>query len=236
MTTSMKTQLSNSILIGDIFGMILFGLCIDRFGRRIGIILTTLFLVLVSPAASMSETVLTFQGIVIATAAHGTTVQGMFWMMIIGRGVAGVGAGGEYTVCTSQALECADSTPEMQRRRGLLVAVSTNAAIISGFVGSSIVSLIVLTAYGGEASDGVWRICFGIGIFVSIPSPPKCILTCAAPSHDLLLPYAAGRFRPVPEARYSTQHPVQARSEVLLEAVAGLLYRLVLVRRCDIPF
>lgn len=48
MTTGMKTQLSNSILIGDIFGMILFGLCIDRFGRRIGIILTTLFLVLVS--------------------------------------------------------------------------------------------------------------------------------------------------------------------------------------------
>lgn len=48
MTTGMKTQLSNSILIGDIFGMILFGLCIDKFGRRLGIILTTLFLVLVS--------------------------------------------------------------------------------------------------------------------------------------------------------------------------------------------
>lgn len=92
-------------------------------------------------------------------------------MMIIGRGVAGVGAGGEYTVCTSQALECADSTPEMRRHRGKLVAVSTNAAIISGFVGSSITSLVVLTAYGGRASDGVWRVCFGIGIFVSPPCP-----------------------------------------------------------------
>jgi len=51
MTTGMKTQLSNSILIGDIFGMILFGVCIDKFGRRIGIILTTLFLVLVSRSA-----------------------------------------------------------------------------------------------------------------------------------------------------------------------------------------
>jgi len=88
-------------------------------------------------------------------------------MMIIGRGVAGVGAGGEYSVCTSQALECADSNPQLQRRRGMLVAVSTNAAIISGFVGSSIVSLIVLRAYNGQPSDGVWRICFGIGIFVS---------------------------------------------------------------------
>ncbi|KAF6798833.1 hypothetical protein CMUS01_15687 [Colletotrichum musicola] len=153
MTNEVKTRLSNSILIGDIFGMLIFGLCIDKFGRKVGIILTTLFLVL---------------GIVIATAAHGTTVEGMFWMMIIGRGVAGVGAGGEYTVCTSQALECADSTEAMRRRRGMLVAVSTNAAIISGFVGSSIVSLIVIAAYNGEASDGVWRICFGIGIFLPL--------------------------------------------------------------------
>ncbi|GKT55901.1 metabolite transporter [Colletotrichum tofieldiae] len=153
MTNEVKTRLSNSILVGDIFGMLIFGLCIDKFGRRVGIILTTLFLVL---------------GIVIATAAHGTTVEGMFWMMVIGRGVAGVGAGGEYTVCTSQALECADSTESMRRRRGMLVAVSTNAAIISGFVGSSIVSLIVIAAYNGEASDGIWRICFGIGIFLPL--------------------------------------------------------------------
>ncbi|KXH28435.1 hypothetical protein CSAL01_11302 [Colletotrichum salicis] len=123
MTNAVKTRLSNSILIGDIFSMLIFGLCIDKFGRRVGIILTTLFLVL---------------GIVIATAAHGTSIEGMFWMMVIGRGVAGVGA-----VCTSQALECADSTEAMRRKRGMLVTVSTNAAIISGFVGSSIVSLIL---------------------------------------------------------------------------------------------
>jgi MFS family permease len=112
----------------------------------------------------------------------------MFWMMVIGRGIAGVGAGkscaiwyismqanhlstgGEYSVCTTQAVECADSTVAMRKRRGLLVAVSTNVAIISGFVGSSIVSLIVIAAYGGKASDGIWRICFGIGCVVSLPS------------------------------------------------------------------
>ncbi|GKT43489.1 glycerophosphoinositol permease 1 [Colletotrichum spaethianum] len=143
MTTEVKTRLSNSILVGDIFGMLIFGLCIDKFGRKVGIILTTFFLVL---------------GIVIATAAHGNTVEGMFWMMVIGRGVAGVGA----------ALECADSTEAMRKRRGMLVAVSTNAAIISGFVGSSIISLIVIAAYNGEASDGIWRICFGIGIFLPL--------------------------------------------------------------------
>ncbi|KAF5677118.1 glycerophosphoinositol transporter [Fusarium circinatum] len=136
MTAEVKTRLSNSILIGDIFGMLLFGLCIDRFGRRVGIYLTTLFLVL---------------GIIIATAAHGASVEG-----------------GEYTVCTSQAVECADSTEAMRKRRGMLVAVATNAAIISGFVASSIVSLIVIAAYKGVPHDGIWRICFGIGIVLPL--------------------------------------------------------------------
>jgi hypothetical protein len=47
MTSKFKARLSNLILVADVFGMILFGLCIDRFGRRVGIILTTFFLVLV---------------------------------------------------------------------------------------------------------------------------------------------------------------------------------------------
>lgn len=84
--------------------------------------------------------------------------------MIISRGVAGVGAGGEYAVCTAQALESADIGATLQRKRGFLVAISTNLAIISAFTGSSIVILIVLAIYKGKASEGVWRICFGIGI------------------------------------------------------------------------
>jgi MFS family permease len=75
--------------------------------------------------------------------------------------------GGEYAVCTAQALESADSSASLQKRRGFLVTISTNLAIVSGFVGSSIVSLIVIAAYGNKASEGIWRVCFGIGIFVS---------------------------------------------------------------------
>lgn len=96
MTATVKTRLSNSILIGDIFGMLFFGLCIDRFGRRIGIVLTTVFLVFVSANTQLGlvkpQSNIT-QGIVLATAAHGTSVEGMFWMMVIGRGIAGFGAG-----------------------------------------------------------------------------------------------------------------------------------------------
>lgn len=49
----------------------------------------------------------------------------------------------------------------------MLVAWSTNVAIISGFVGSALTVLVVLAAYGGRPSDGVWRISFGVGCVVS---------------------------------------------------------------------
>ncbi|KAJ7681141.1 major facilitator superfamily domain-containing protein [Mycena rosella] len=152
-TTSMKTRLSNSILIGDIVGMILFGFCIDRFGRRLGIMATTFLLVF---------------GIILATAAHGVTPTGLLWMMVVGRGVAGVGAGGEYTVCTAQALEAADEDKYVQQHRGFLVAFSTNVAITSGFVGSSIASVVILAIAHDEARDIVWRCAFGIGIILPL--------------------------------------------------------------------
>lgn len=80
-TPMIKTRLSNAYLIGEIFGMLFFGVLIDKMGRRTGIFFATLFLVL---------------GIILATAAHGNSHLGMFWMMIIGRGIAGFGAGGTY--------------------------------------------------------------------------------------------------------------------------------------------
>jgi MFS family permease len=61
MSSTIKARLSNSYLIGEIFGMLFFGVLIDRLGRRTGIIAATLFLVL---------------GVILATAAHGTTQLG----------------------------------------------------------------------------------------------------------------------------------------------------------------
>lgn len=139
-----------------------------------------------------------WQGIALSTASSGKTVTGMLWMMIISRGIAGVGAGnwvlasprfqdlranwvagGEYTVYTAQALESADNGGQsLRKRRGFLVVVSTNLAIVAGFTFSSIVSLIVIAAYGNKASEGIWRICFAIGIIVSLLlSPMSYFLT-----------------------------------------------------------
>ncbi|CAK7212759.1 hypothetical protein SBRCBS47491_001575 [Sporothrix bragantina] len=152
-TSSIKTRLSNAYLIGEIFGMLFFGFVIDRLGRRTGIVFATLFLVL---------------GIIIATAAHGTSELGMLWMMIIGRGVSGFGAGGEYPTCATGSAEASDETAFGRRRRGILVAVATDFAIDFGFVIAGVVALIVLAAYHQNLSDGVWRVCFGLGFILPV--------------------------------------------------------------------
>lgn len=61
MSSTIKSRLTNSYLIGEIFGMIFFGVLIDRLGRRTGILATTLFLVL---------------GLVLATASRGSSQLG----------------------------------------------------------------------------------------------------------------------------------------------------------------
>ncbi|KAL5358250.1 major facilitator superfamily domain-containing protein [Aspergillus floccosus] len=153
MSSTMKSRLSNSFLIGEIFGMIFFGVLIDRMGRRTGVVVATLILVL---------------GIALAAAAHGTTENGMFWMMVVARGVAGFGAGGEYPVCETSATEAADETAKLRQKRGFLVASTTDFAIDLGFVAAGIVALIVLACYHQQVSPGVWRITFGLGLVLPI--------------------------------------------------------------------
>jgi MFS family permease len=61
MSSTIKSRLSNSYLIGEIFGMLFFGILIDRIGRRTGVIAATAFLIL---------------GVALATASHGKSQLG----------------------------------------------------------------------------------------------------------------------------------------------------------------
>ncbi|TQN73108.1 Glycerophosphodiester transporter GIT2 [Colletotrichum shisoi] len=108
LTTAIYQRLSNAFLIGMIVGMILFGVVSDQLGRKTGAIATTILLVL---------------GISLSTAANGTTTAGMFWMLIIARGIAGVGAGGEYPVSGAGAAEATDEDAKFRKRRGFMFAM-----------------------------------------------------------------------------------------------------------------
>jgi MFS family permease len=60
-TASIKTRVSNALLVGEIFGQVAVGLTCDYLGRKFAIILTTLMIVV---------------GGILATASSGETVQG----------------------------------------------------------------------------------------------------------------------------------------------------------------
>ena len=82
----MASRLSNAFLIGMIIGMIGFGVVVDQLGRKTGAVATTIILIL---------------GIALSTGASGKSATGLMWMLVVARGVAGVGAGGEYPVSGS---------------------------------------------------------------------------------------------------------------------------------------
>lgn len=144
-TSSMKTRVSNSLLIGEIIGMIVIGLTCDYYGRKWAIVTTTVLIVV---------------GAILTTAAHGATVTGMFWMIIVCRGAIGFGVGGEYAACSSSSSEAAN---ESTKRRGGVFILVTNLPLSLGGPLALIVFLIVYSACGGEHLATVWRTCIGIG-------------------------------------------------------------------------
>lgn len=73
MTSKINSRLSNSYLIGELFGMPFFGVLIDRVGRKTGIVAATAFLIL---------------GVVLATAAHGITELG--WVKSVAIAHSGI--------------------------------------------------------------------------------------------------------------------------------------------------
>ena len=83
LTTAVASRLSNAFMVGMIIGMLCFGYISDKIGRKTGAVLTTTILVL---------------GIALSAGANGINEDGMFWMLIIARGIAGVGAGGFVSI------------------------------------------------------------------------------------------------------------------------------------------
>jgi hypothetical protein len=81
MSAIIKTGLSNAHLIGEIFGTALLRLYHWLVKWELLLLLSILDL-----------------GIVLTTAAHGTSRLAMFWMMIGARGVARFGVGGDIAI------------------------------------------------------------------------------------------------------------------------------------------
>lgn len=142
----MKTAVSNASLVGTIFGQIAIGFTCDYIGRKWSIVVATCFLIL---------------GTVMCAASHGVTTDGMFWMLIISRGVTGFGIGAEYPASSVSANEAAN---ESMKRRGGAFTLCTNLPLSFGGPFAIIIFLIVYQITKGVDS-GLWRTMFAIGAF-----------------------------------------------------------------------
>jgi MFS family permease len=146
-TSYYSTAVSNALLVGEIIGQITIGLTCDYLGRKVAIVVTTLMIVI---------------GGILATASNGYTIEGMFWMLIIARGIVGFGTGGEYPASSTSASEAANEhTP---KNRGPIFILVTNLPLTFGGPFAVIVFLIVGSAAGWKQYSTIWRVCFGIGV------------------------------------------------------------------------
>ncbi|CAK7238158.1 Plasma membrane permease, mediates uptake of glycerophosphoinositol and glycerophosphocholine [Sporothrix eucalyptigena] len=146
-TSAVSTQVSNALLVGEILGQVVVGLTCDYMGRKTAIVVTTLMIVL---------------GGIMATASHGITTLGMFWMLTVSRGIVGFGTGGEYPASSTSASEAANEhTP---KQRGPIFILVTNLPLSFGGPFAIIVFMIVLSAAGMDHLSTVWRVCMGIGV------------------------------------------------------------------------
>ncbi|CDK26126.1 unnamed protein product [Kuraishia capsulata CBS 1993] len=144
---TLKTRVSNALLVGAVLGQVVVGLTCDYMGRKWAILSTTLLIVV---------------GSILCTAAHGVTTLGMFWMIIVARGITGFGVGGEYPASSTSASESANET---SKRRGGVFVLVTNLPLSLGGPFALIVFLIVYSATGtGAHLSTTWRVCFGIGV------------------------------------------------------------------------
>ena len=94
-------------------------------------------------------------------ASHGVTTDGMFWMLIISRGVTGFGIGAEYPASSVSANEAAN---ESMKRRGGAFTLCTSLPLSFGVPFGIIIFLIVYQITKGVDS-GLWRTMFAIGAF-----------------------------------------------------------------------
>ncbi|KAL1726879.1 major facilitator superfamily domain-containing protein [Schizophyllum commune] len=152
-TASVKTRVSNSLLVGAVLGQVIVGVICDRLGRKFALVGTTLMIVL---------------GGILGTAAHGAggSVEGLFWFLTVARGITGVGVGGEYPASSTSASEAANERSISQR--GPLFIMVTNFVLSFGGPLAVAVFLIVLSAAGEDHLPTVWRVCFGIGVLLPL--------------------------------------------------------------------
>ncbi|ETV90855.1 hypothetical protein H310_14451 [Aphanomyces invadans] len=151
-TPAMKGSVSAAALIGAVVGQIIFGYLADLLGRRVNMIITCAILIL---------------GGVMCACASGGSPTGTLWVLIVARGILGVGIGGEYPLAASSSAEDASSVVERNRRVALTFSLQGVGSLTAAIMGNLYVSAFAPGPRGSASKDDldfIWRSLLGIGI------------------------------------------------------------------------
>ncbi|GJQ08212.1 hypothetical protein GpartN1_g3.t1 [Galdieria partita] len=147
-TSFYETTIGNADIYGILVGLLLFGVFSDWFGRKACLLFSTLLIFVGSVLSSVSW------------GANGSLI-GLFWMMAISRGIAGVGMGGEYVSGIPNTTE--DSEEVNYRHRGRRVGFSVNVVELCANILPKLVGLILIAIFQYGDVQAIWRISFAFG-------------------------------------------------------------------------
>ncbi|KAF5104287.1 hypothetical protein DV451_000783 [Geotrichum candidum] len=142
------SNVSSIAFVGTVVGQLVFGYVSDYHSRKIGMIVSTVVLILFTILASASW-------------GAGGSIYGMLAALTAYRFFIGIGIGGEYP---AGSVACAEASVLMGKgKRNRWFVLFTNFMIDFGFVVSAFVPLVLLWICGPTHLTPVWRLTLGLG-------------------------------------------------------------------------
>lgn len=162
--SSAMSNISAIAFAGTVVGQIGFGFFADHHSRKMGMIISTLILILFSILLAGSYGV-----------GMPTNPQGMLAAMTVYRAILGIGIGGEYP---AGSVACAEVSQKLSKgTRNRWFVWFTNSMIDFGFVMSAFIAWLLLYICGVPRDTGdhglstAWRVLYGLGAI-----PPLSLL------------------------------------------------------------
>ena len=154
-----ESRFSALVFAGTVVGMLVFGVLVDRVGRKFGMIFASIWLSFLS---------------VIISGSWGVTHNNrgsLFAQLEAFRFLQGLAIGAEYPSGSVAAAENSESSSVKSSRQQMYFIWATNTMIDIGFIIAPLVATILYYIFGPGHLDWVWRLTLGLGAI-----PPLLVL------------------------------------------------------------
>lgn len=142
-------NVSSLVFVGEVVGMLIFGITSDYWSRKWSLMISTFILILFAALSAGSY------------GYHGSPT-GLFAALTAYRFIIGIGIGGEYP---AGSVAAAESTGELKAgHRNRWFIFFTDFIIDFGFVVAAFVPMVLVLIFGEDNLEAPWRISLGLGV------------------------------------------------------------------------